>query len=540
MTLHFGKRNPGSLTAADPGDTLYIPFSTINDSGASIVDTGFNHADVEIYKNNNPVARATDSGVWLGDSGVNYYVAGTRVAASALSDTGLFGDVKGLYTIGIRLFNTTDDTGFYDAGSTYHVTVQGLSIKSGQGHAEVNFIPAVFEIDGRRTEGGAGIQAGSVGPGLQADIRAVVGDTGAAHLDQGRFGVLSDSGVAAAVLDTGKVAAAVWTSHATRTLTAFAFDTGIWGSNAARTLTSFGFDTGIWGSNAARTLTSFAFDTGIWGSNVARTLTSFAHDTGVADTVWKYSARALTSFAFDTGIWGSNAGRTLTSFALDTGVADTVWKYSTSGATADTGSTGYAQGRLMAVKGDTGAAHLDAGRLGVSATTTVDTGQINNAVWVKVAGTDGAGSIGAYLDTGISESVWKYSTSGATGDTGATGYAQGRLMAVKGDTGAAHVSAGRLGVDVASLSDTGILDRLAELDTGVAGIVRNLLDAAEIDGLKVIEAMRLWTSVLGGVVNGAGSGTEVFSEINDTGVARVTATVTAAGNRTAITLALDT
>ena len=58
-------------------------------------------------------------------------------------------------------------------------------------------------------------------------MRGVRKDTGAAHLDQGRFGVISDSGRQAAVLDTGKVASAIWTSHATRTLTAFAFDTGV-------------------------------------------------------------------------------------------------------------------------------------------------------------------------------------------------------------------------------------------------------------------------------------------------------------------------
>lgn len=285
MTIYLGKRQPGSLTKAAPGDTLYIPFATYNDSGASIVDTGLNHADVEIYKNNEPTPRATDSGVWLGDSGLNYEVGGTRVAASALSDTGLYGDVKGIYAIGIRLFNTSDDTGFYDAGSTYHVTVQGLSIKTGQTSAEVNFVPAMFEIDGKRVQAGAYTNQGSQGF-QKTDLRAVLGDTGAANLDQGRLGVISDSGRMAAVLDTGKVAAAVWTSHATRALTAFGFDTGVTDTVWKASGSSY-TDTG----SLARRIDKLQFDTGANElqadiRKVNNVQIKGAGDTGVADT-WR-------------------------------------------------------------------------------------------------------------------------------------------------------------------------------------------------------------------------------------------------------------
>jgi hypothetical protein len=48
---------------------------------------------------------------------------------------------------------------------------------------------------------------------------AAHGDTGAVHIVSGRLAA-TDSGVVAAVLDTGKVAAAVWTNHATRVATA--------------------------------------------------------------------------------------------------------------------------------------------------------------------------------------------------------------------------------------------------------------------------------------------------------------------------------
>jgi len=100
-----------------------------------------------------------------------------------------------------------------------------------------------------------------------------------------------------------------------------------------------------------------------------------AADTGdVADAVWGYSARALTAFAHDTG------------------VSDTVWKASPSAYTGDTGSTGYAQGRLMAVKGDTGAAHLDQGRFGVLSDSGVTASVVVDALNVDTYAEPGQGT----------------------------------------------------------------------------------------------------------------------------------------------------
>jgi hypothetical protein len=111
------------------------------------------------------------------------------------------------------------------------------------------------------------------------------------------------------------------------------------------------------------------------------------------------AASALDTGATKDAVWGT---------APDTGLADAIWKYSTSGATADTGSVGYAQGRLMAVKGDTGAAHLDAGRLGVTATASLDTGATKDAVWGTAPGTSDRYLTGsANVDTGVSDTVWK-------------------------------------------------------------------------------------------------------------------------------------
>jgi hypothetical protein len=535
MTINYGKRGAGSLTAASPGDTLYIPYATYNDSGASINDTGIDVADVLIFKNGGVTPRATDSGVHIGDTGT-------------AGDTGQYGNNIGLSRISIRLYNTTDDTGFFDAGSQYHVAIaNGLTVDS----REVNFFAAVFEIDGIR----------SAGPNVAlplVDVDAIDGDTG--HADRvGRFGGVlgSDGQIDDGTLDVGAeraIAGAVWDESDTGHKVANTFgghlsaaDTGIpdavW-NISSRTLTSFLFDTGVadtvWKS-ASRTLTAFAFDTGIqqkldrYDTGVRNAIAELDTgatgslnriiaklDTGVAPSVWQESgstytdtgslgslldsastldtgqmnravwnadaSRTLTAFAFDTGIWGSNAARALTAFNHDTGVADTVWKAQNSAYT-DTGSMGYGV-NVHKVDNDTGkAAHLgqmadeyDTGRLPAEASATLDTGALHAAVWQVPSGNanrtltniDTGAAIHlaqladehdtgrlqaeatATLDTGaINNAIWNGNVSDHVGDTGQFGYAQGRLMAVKGDTGAAHLDAGRLGVTATASLDTG-------------------------------------------------------------------------------------
>src|SRR5210317_1206798 len=105
-TINYGAVVPGDLTAASPGRTLYIPFASFNDSGASIGIGGtLAVSDIEIFKNGGAVARATDSGY------------------SLISDTGQYGDIVGLHRFSVTLFNTSDDTGFYDEGGQYHVAI---------------------------------------------------------------------------------------------------------------------------------------------------------------------------------------------------------------------------------------------------------------------------------------------------------------------------------------------------------------------------------------------------------------------------------
>ena len=192
MTTNYGKRNPGGLTAASPGDTLYIPLSFYNDSGASIsIGSTLAVTDVELFKNGGVTERATDSGY------------------SVLGDTGNFDNRTGFKGISVQIFNTADDTGFYDEGSAYWVAVDSVTVDG----RTVRFWPAVFELGEPR-----------------ANVVQINSDTGAAaHIAQ--LGDEYDTGrlpaEASASLDTGAVSQAVWQGDASRTLTGWAFDTGL-------------------------------------------------------------------------------------------------------------------------------------------------------------------------------------------------------------------------------------------------------------------------------------------------------------------------
>src|SRR5688572_10260228 len=117
---HYGKREPGGLTAASPGDTLYFFFGTYNDSGNSETDTGFAVTDIEVYKNNGTTPRLTDSGYAL------------------ITDTG----TPGLRRFSIQLFNTADDASFYAANSWYQVAVDSIAVDG----KKVRFWAGSFEI----------------------------------------------------------------------------------------------------------------------------------------------------------------------------------------------------------------------------------------------------------------------------------------------------------------------------------------------------------------------------------------------------------
>lgn len=190
MTIpHFGKREPGSLTAASPGDTLHFAFSVFNDSGNSeslSTTSSFAVTDIEVFKDGLPTARATDSGY------------------SLISDTGQLGDRQGLYRFSVQLYNTADDASFYATGHWYQVavdsiTIDGFTVRRWMGSFEIGR----NRVDLREILGDTG-PANNLKKLLDStqtffpkvDVDLIDGDSGAAtHLQQTYANGFSDTGI---------------------------------------------------------------------------------------------------------------------------------------------------------------------------------------------------------------------------------------------------------------------------------------------------------------------------------------------------------
>jgi len=107
-----------------PGTTLYIPFSTVNGSGASVTLTGLAVTDIEVYKDGSTTQRGSDSGFTLLDTdGID------------------FDGITGIHGFSVNLADNTT-AGFYAAGSDYFVVVSAITVDS----QTVNFIAARFQI----------------------------------------------------------------------------------------------------------------------------------------------------------------------------------------------------------------------------------------------------------------------------------------------------------------------------------------------------------------------------------------------------------
>ncbi len=246
------------------------------------------------------------------DHGANvHYIAG---------DTGIVGSL-------VRGFT---DTGGSVRANIYEIrTDTGSAANLRQSLVDTGVITANLQKIKGDTGSAANLLQAILDTGvIQADIHKAHGDSGAIHVVSGRL-LATDSGVLAAVLDTGKVSSAVWnTLRADHVVVA-----------------SFGRDLADSGKVAA------VLDTGkaaaaIWSNHTTRALTTFVHDTGVADTTWK----SLTASYGDTGSFGEELGQgvNVVKFAGDTGPAVNLAQ-----ALQD---TGVIQADIMKIKGDTGSA----------------------------------------------------------------------------------------------------------------------------------------------------------------------------------------
>jgi hypothetical protein len=297
--LYFGKRNPGSLTAASPGDSLIFPFGTYNDSGASIGIGGtLAVSDIEVLKDGAATVRATDSGY------------------SLISDTGQVGDRVGLHRVRIQLFNTADDPSFYAVGSSYQAFVDSITVDG----RTVRFWLGTWEIGEPRAnvvafnDTGVNDRLTKIQGDVDTGLRNVIAD-----LDTGLRATLGDydTGIRAllSLRDTGAIATAVWAKDA-RTLTGWSFDTGVQQAIAR-------LDTGL-SETIDRILADT--DTGIQPLTAAQIADAVwdERDTGHADTgTFGRLSYRLAKAAADLDTGSPNANIVAVNFVTVTGTGDT-------------------------------------------------------------------------------------------------------------------------------------------------------------------------------------------------------------------------
>lgn len=409
MIPHFGKREPGGLTAASPGDTLYLAFASYNDSGDSEALSGLAVTDIEVIKNGAATVRATDSGY------------------SLVSDTGQVGDRPGLYRCSIQLFNTADDASFYASGSWYQAFVDAVTIDG----RTVRFWLGSWEI-GRQKVNAVEINA----------------DTGAANYLKNAFANgFNDTGITnrfdriQSEVDTGLRVHIDDSDTGLKDVIAD-LDTGLRGilQTTGVNVTRLGGDTG-----AADQLRQAFITTPTYFQQVDVQLIDA--DTGAANQLEVAFANGFN----DTGV---NQRFAQIQSDVDTGVRDAI-------ADLDTGLRDYVDNT------DTGLRkyidNLDTGIKNRFDDLAEDTGGVNiNAIagdtgaasWLKAAFANGFADTGLYsrLDR-LAEDTGGVNVNSIQGDTGAAGWLKNTFAS--------------------GFADTGINDRLAKIladtDTGIQG-----------------------------------------------------------------------
>ena len=343
-----------------------------------------------------------------------------------LGDTGNFDNRIGFKGISISLFNTADDSTFYANGATYWVAIDSVTVDG----RTVRFFPAMFEIGEPR-----------------ANVTQIGGDTGAANYLRTTF--------AAGFADTG--------------------------INDRLARIQSDVDTGlrvhIDDSDTGLKDTIADLDTGLRGILVTTgvNLGLIRGDTGGADRFYRYTQKldtggdATVSASVDTGqvnqaVWQTNAQRKLT---VDTGIADQVWKTTTAGYNDDTGTFGEL--------------------LRNPATATVDTGQVNQAVWqgnatrVLTANTNLANLAVNVTqldsDTGFADRLGKFAsvlsdagqidTGTGVADTGSLNQTVWQANAVRGITAISDTGMNERFSRIQSDVDTGLRTHINDLDTGL-------------------------------------------------------------------------
>jgi hypothetical protein len=412
----------------------------------------------------------------------------------------------------------------------------------------------------------ANLVAGSTDTG--AVSRAVWDSLRADHVAAGSFGLdvptdtglrdtLADydTGIRAilALADTGKIATAVWAGdtglrdHISNVDTGIRdrldeLDTGIHKAISDA-------DTGIRANLVAGSTDTGAVSRAVWDSLRADHVTdsTFGMAVADADTGIRQAISGIAAGSTDTGLVSQAVWN---SVRTDHTTAGTFGQWVKSDMTAVTTDTGAARRFFRSLEkmdtggGDTGSmnrfarfiAKLDTGGDITSISASVDTGQINNAVWNGVVSDHTTnGTFGVKfddLDTGLRANIAASSASNVTSITGDTGAARRffrwaeKLDTGGGDTGATNrftrfVNKLDTGGDITSISasfDTGLVNRAVwdgqtsqHTTDGTYGVLMQDIDTGIRDRLDELDTgMRSWVA----------SDTGLRSQINwlDTGL----------------------
>lgn len=492
MTIHFG--------AVPAGSVLPIIFGAYGTNGESITLTGLATTDVEIYKGTSVTQRASDAGYALIDTdGID------------------IDSTTGIHGFSIDTGDNTD-SGFYSVGSFFTVVVSAVTINS----QTVNFVAATFRIVA--AESSAGTPKADVSHWLGT---AAQGASGRPQVDLELW-----LGSAPNALVSGRVDASVGAvANDALTAAALAADAGT------------EIATAVWASGT-RILTAIDEDN-----------TTLDLDATIRSAVGLSSANLDTQLAAIDDLIDTEIGAIITAIGSVDTVVDAI-KVTTDKLDDtledDAGTFRFTENAL------------EEGPGGGSAPTA---GEIADAVWEEAIG-DHSGTAGSTAE--------QLAAAGAAGDPWATAlpgaYGSGTAGKIVGDNLNATVSsrASQASVDtIDDFVDTEIAAILAAVDTEVAAIKAKTdqlvftiggqvdattatnsdktgyrLSSTGVDDIhdEVVEgsttlrqSVRLLNAASFGKVVGAETTSVTIRDIADS-KDRITATVDADGNRTAVTL----
>lgn len=346
------------------------------------------------------------------------------------------------------------------------------------------------------------------------------------------------------------ISSAVWAAT-TRTLTSYGgastaslaqITTGVW-AEASRTLTSWG---------GASTASVAQITTAVWAETV-RSLTSFGH----SSAVWSYTSRDLSTYAgLSSAVW-SETTRTITSFPSSLGVATTVteasiWQYSTRSLTT--------YGGLSTVATTFTLDQITSGVWSHDISTYATTGTAGRSLGYLASniiryGTAAGGSSGYITLDAAASTVDNFYKGGVVTIVSGTGAGQCKRIATYGgaskNASVAYtenwetfpttdsvfcITPGEGSANVVEIQDEIISETVFTSDA-YGAITSDVMNRVYDGSLTFVQGQRLMTGVLLGNSTGGGTTAISFQNFGTTG-ARVSYTVTTAGNRAITTYSL--